>query len=191
MSYINLSVFNSSGLKPADIFFLAQIKQTETEYLIEKFTDSDYNRFKELNLIEHIKQGKKDEHLYKSLRLSQQGKDLMSELEEAVVEEQDDVVFLWLAEHYVNIGKEVGNKARTKRHIRDFRIKSGLQKNNLIKVCLDFIKDDDVMVFNNVLEFAFYKAPTAFQTRFNLEDSRLYKHYLKHKKRLEPTFEQY
>lgn len=40
-------------------------------------------------------------------------------------------------------------------------------------------------------KFAFFKGLNAFQTRFNLEDSRLYKHFLKNRERIEKTFEEY
>lgn len=189
--YINLSVFTKSGLEFSDLIFLAAINQTETEWLIKNLNEVVYSRFKELNLVKHINRKKKDEHLYNSLRLDVAGKELLAELEEAEVEEQDKVVLDWLCKEYEKRGKSSGNKKRTARHIRDFRIKSGVQKNNLIKLCLDFISDEDNMEYNNILEYSFYKPMTAFQTRFQLEDSRLYKHYLKHKERLDNSFEEY
>jgi len=189
--YVNISVFKKSGLKYPDLIFLAAISQREEEFLIESLSEDDYNRFKELFLVEHIKQKSKKEHLYTSLRLSSKGKELLSDLEEAPVEEEDEKILNWLCDHYVKIGKTTGNKKRTARHIRDFRLKSGIEKNNLIRLCLDFLQDEDNMEYNNVLEYAFYKAPTAFQTRFNLEDSRLYKHFLKHRARIEKNFEVY
>lgn len=189
--YINLSVLGKSGLEYSDLVFLAAINQTETEWLIENFKDSDYERFERLSIIKHIKQKSKKEHLYTSLRLSDLGKNLLSEIEEAPVEEQDTKVGNWLINHYKQIDKQVGNSKRLMRHIRDFRLKSGIEKNNLIKVCLDFISDEDNMQYNNVLEFAFYKPLTAFQTRFQLEDSRLYKHYLKKEQYFKSIFEEY
>jgi hypothetical protein len=123
--------------------------------------------------------------------LSEEGKQLLSDLEEAEILEEDEKVLSWLCNQYLKLEKTVGNKKRTARHIRDFRIKSGIEKNNLIRLCLDFLSDETNMEYNNVLEYAFYKAPTAFQTRFNLEDSRLYKHYIKHKERLDSSFEIY
>jgi hypothetical protein len=189
--YVNVKILQSNGLLFSDIVFLATINQKETEFLVDNLSEHDYNRYKELSLIEHIKQKSKKEHLYTSLRLSQRGKELLSEIEEAEVEEQDIKILNWLCDHYTKIGKTIGNKKRTARHIRDFRIKSNIEKNNLIKVCLDFLQDEENMEYNNVLEYAFYKPLTAFQTRFNLEDSRLYKHFLKHRERIESTFEQY
>ncbi len=189
--YVNISVLGKSGLEYSDLVFLCAISQTETDWLIENLKESDYERFERLSLIKHIKQKSKKEHLYTSLRLSDLGKTLLSEIEEAPVEEQDEKVGNWLINHYKQIDKQVGNSKRLMRHIRDFRLKSGIEKNNLIKVCLDFISDEDNMQYNNVLEFAFYKPLTAFQTRFQLEDSRLYKHYLKKEDYFKSIFEEY
>ena len=189
--YINIEVFKKSGLQPNDILFLCAIKQCEEQFLIDYLTEDDYKRFEQLSLITHIKTSKKGEHLYKSLRLTQKGRDLMSELEEPVQIEEDYIVWLWLSEHYKILGKEVGNGKRTQKHIRDFRVKSGIQKNNLITLCLDFIEDEDNMKFNQNLEFAFFKGMNAFQTRFNLEDSRLYKHYLKKEQYFKSIFKEY
>ena len=111
--YINLEVFKKSGLQPNDILFLCAIKQTETEFLIENLTEDDYKRFKELSLVTHIKTGSKKDHPYKSLRLSQKCKTLMSELEipnvgEEHIRMRDYLISIYLS----NEDKErvVGNK---------------------------------------------------------------------------------
>lgn len=189
--YINLTVFSKSGLEFSDLVFLAALAQKESEFLINNLTDDCFKRLEALSLLTNVKSKKKDEHPYISLRLSEAGKQLLSDLEEAEVEEQDSKVLDWMCDEYIRQGKTVGNRKRTARHIRDFRIKSGIEKTNLIRLCLDFLSDETTMDYNNVLEYAFYKPMTAFQTRFQLEDSRLYKHYIKHKDRLDKTFEIY
>lgn len=187
--YINLSVLGKSGLEYSDLVFLAAINQTETEWLIENFKDSDYERFERLSIIKHIKQKSKKEHLYTSLRLSDLGKNLLSEIEEAPIEEEDKTVFEWLKNYYLKAGKEIGNGAKTQRHIRDFRIKSGIQKNNLIKLVLDFLAENEER--SKKLQYIWYYPKTAFATRFDLEESWLWSHFIKNKERLEKTFEQY
>jgi hypothetical protein len=173
------------------LLFLAGINQIQTEYLIENLTEDIYVYFETQSWIKHIKQKSKKEHLYTSLRLSDKGKEILEKLFELPIEEQDETVAKWLSEHYLKIGKQVGNSKRLVRHIKDFRLKSGIEKNNLLKLCLDFVNDETNMEYNNILEFAFYKPLTAFQTRFQLEDSRIYKHYIKHKTRLDKNFETY
>ena len=187
--YINLSVLGKSGLEYSDLVFLAAIKQTDKEWLIENFKDSDYERFERLSIIKHIKQKSKKEHLYTSLRISEVGKQLISELEEAPIEEEDKTVFEWLKNYYLKAEKEIGNGAKTQRHIRDFRIKSGIQKNNLIKLVLDFLAENEER--SKKLEYIWYYPKTAFATRFDLEESWLWSHFIRNKERLEKTFEQY
>ena len=187
--YINLSVLGKSGLEYSDLVFLAAINQTETDWLIENFKNSDYERFERLSIIKHIKQKSKKEHLYTSLRLSDLGKNLLSEIEEAPIEEEDKTVFEWLKNYYLKAGKDIGNGAKTQRHIRDFRIKSGIQKNNLIKLVLDFLAENEER--SKKLEYIWYYPKTAFATRFDLEESWLWSHFIRNKERLEKTFEQY
>ncbi len=187
--YINISVLGKSGLEYSDLVFLAAINQAETEWLIENFKDSDYERFERLSIIKHIKQKSKKEHLYTSLRISEIGKQLLSELEEAPIEEEDKTVFEWLKNYYLKADKEIGNGAKTLRHIRDFRVKSGIEKNNLIKLVLDFLAENEEK--SRKLEYIWYYPKTAFATKFDLEESWLWNHFIKNRERLEKTFEQY
>ena len=189
--YINFKVLQDLLLQPEDVVFLTAIKQKETDYLVETYWKESLERLEGRSFIESIKTSKKGEHHYARLRLSKAGRKLMEALETPPVEEEDKTVFEWLKKHYLKMGKEVGNGAKTQRHIRDFRIKSGICKNNLLKLCLAFLQDEDNMTYNNILEYAFYKAPTAFETRFNLEESRLHKYYLKREPYFKSIFEDY
>ena len=191
MSYINFKVLADTRLQPQDVVILIAIKQKETEYLIETYWLDTLDRLEARSLIEYIKTIKKGAHPFTGLRLSSAGKKVLDALGEAEVDEEDKVVFEWLKSHYKKIGKEIGNGAKTQRHIRDFRIKSGIQKNNLIELCLAFLRDEDNMQYNNILEYAFYKAATAFETRFQLEESRLYKYYLKREAHFKSIFKEY
>lgn len=187
--YINLKVFQSSGLHFADIVFLAAISQRDSEFLINNLTDDCFKRFEALSLLTNVKSKKKDEHPYISLRLSEKGKQLLSDLEEAEIEEQDLKIFEWLENHYRKLGKDIGNKAKTKRHIRDFRIKSNVEKNNLINLVLDFLEENEER--SKKLEYIFYYPKTAFETRFNLDGSWLWNHFEKNRERIEKTFIEY
>jgi hypothetical protein len=187
--YVNLSVLGKSGLEYSDLVFLCAINQTETDWLIENLKESDYERFEGLSLIKHIKQKSKKEHLYNSVRLSDLGKSLLSELEEAEIAPEDKTVFEWLKNYYIKAGKDIGNGAKTQRHIRDFRLKSGIQKNNLINLVLDFLAENEER--SKKLEYIWYYPKTAFATRFDLEESWLWNHFIRNRERLEKTFEEY
>lgn len=186
--FINFKVYEKYNLRLGDVELLTAIKQKDVSFLINNLEEPAYERFKSLNFIKHVKATKKGEHLYTSLRLASK---VLEELEEAEVEEQDKKVFDWLKDHYKKMDKEIGNGAKTLRHIRDFRIKSGIEKNNLLRLCIDLLSNEEFMEFNHKLEFLFFKSPNAFATRFDLEESRLWKYYIKNKERLDKTFEQY
>lgn len=187
--YINFKIFEGKEFKPEIVVPLCAIKQKELNWLVENLSEDTYLRLFEDGFTKHIKTGKKSDHKYVSLRLSDKGEQMLKLIEEAPNEEEDEKIFEWLKSHYLKAEKEIGNGARTKRHIRDFRIKSGIEKNNLIRLVLDFLKENEEN--SRVLEYVFYYPKTAFATRFTLEDSWLYKHYLKNEDRLKQTFEQY
>lgn len=185
--YINITVLSKSGLEYSDLVFLAGIKQVDKEVL-EKLTGDVFNRLEGLSLLTSIKGKKGDNPIY-NVRLSDKGKKLLNELGESPVEEDDKTVFEWLKNYYLKVGKEIGNGAKTQRHIRDFRIKSGIKKNNLIKLVLDFLAENEEK--SRKLEYVWYYPKTAFATRFDLEESWLWSHFIKNKDRLEKTFEDY
>lgn len=187
--YINFTVLEKYGLLPADVLFLAAIKQTELNYLQETFTEVDYSRFNELSLVKHIKAKRKYESALVSLRLNDKGLQLLEEINSAPIEPEDQLIFDWISKHYKEAGKEVGNRRKTLDHIKDFRIKSGIQKNNLIKLCVDFLKDNEER--SNKLQYIFYFPKTVFATRFDLEESWLYSFYLKKEDYFKSIFEEY
>lgn len=187
--FINLKVFQKSGLQFGDLIFLCGISQRDSDFIVENLTEDCFKRLEALSLLTNVKSKRKNEHPYISLRLSEKGKQLLSELEEAPVEPEDKTVFEWLKSYYIKAGKEIGNGAKTQRHIKDFRLKSGIQKNNLINLVLDFLAENEEK--SKKLEYIWYYPKTAFATRFDLEESWLWAHFTKNKERLEKTFEEY
>lgn len=141
--YINISVLSKSGLEYSDLIFLAAINQIETEWLIENFKDSDYERFERLSLIKHIKQKSKKEHLYVSLRLSDEGKQLLVNLSyEGAVDSETDIIADWLINIYKSkSGGIVKNKTETKRRIQWFKTATQIKGNKLAVLLQCFIQD--------------------------------------------------
>jgi hypothetical protein len=185
--YINFQLFKNSGLENSDIYFLAAAKQIE-KTVLEELTEQTFNRLNSLGLLTTVK-GRKGDNPLHNVRLSKKGKDLLNDLEQAPILEEDKTVFEWLKNYYLKADKEIGNGAKTQRHIRDFRIKSGIEKNNLITLVLDFLRENEER--SRKLEYIWYYPKTAFATRFDLEESWLWNHYQKNKERLDNSFEKY
>lgn len=183
--YINLSK-TQKYLNRGDLELLCAIKQVNTNYLDEELKESDLRRFEALEFIEQVKTPKKGQT---PLRLTKKAKNYLNEIAEAETLLEDEIIFNWLKSYYLKAEKEIGNGAKTKRHIRDFRVKSGIEKNNLINLVLDFLKENEER--SKKLEYVFYYPKTAFDTKFTLDGSWLWNYFEKNRERLEKTFEQY
>jgi hypothetical protein len=179
--------------------FLARINQISTTWLIDNLTEDIYSHFEAQSWIKHIKSKSKKEHLYNSLRLSDKGRNYLRDLFKEQKGNDDDRELLdWLIEYYRIKGKDVGNPNRTLDYMVKFRLETGIEKNNLAILIKDFLQDPYVEDSSKVLEFAFFypkKITTdngrtiAYETRWDLHDSWLFKHYQKNKQKLETLFE--
>lgn len=178
--YINFKNFEKSGLSCEELILLCAIKQDNTAFISSR-----------LELLPALKeltkeiQGKPKQPRIEKIRLSDKGKDLLDKLENVEVSEDTEVIFDWLANYYKKLGKEVGNSNKTKRWIEIFSEKSGIKRNNLVKLCKAFISDETNMEYSHKLEYVFYKAKTQWETKFILEESRLYNFYLRNKEKFD------
>ena len=184
MNYINFKILRKHNLTPEQLIQLLAIKQKEVDFI----NTDVLSEFDNLGYTTYVK-GKKDVLKSELVRLSGNGKKLLEDIGTPDVEEEDEKIFEWLKNHYLGLGKEIGNGAKTLRHIRDFRVKSGIEKNNLIKVVLDFLAENEER--SNKLEYIFYYPKTVYATKFDLEESWLWNHFIKNRERLEKTFEVY
>lgn len=182
--YINFNIYKKHNLTPEHLIQLLAIKQKE----VSEINTNVLSEFDSLGYTTYIK-GKKDALKNELVRLSAKGKKLLEDIETPDVEEEDRTVFEWLKNYYLKADKEIGNGAKTLRHIRDFRIKSGIEKNNLIKLVLDFLAENEER--SKKLEYIWYYPKTVYATKFDLEESWLWNHFIKNKERLEKTFETY
>lgn len=196
--YLNFNILQNSGIEFSDLYFLLAAKQIQTD-ILETIPQDTLKRLETLSLVKYIKIPNKKVNPLHYLRLSDKGKRLLNDLELRVVDESDLIVFKWLEKYYLDRGKQVGNPQRTINHIKNFRIESGICKNNLIKLCVDFLNSEYVDENSRVLEYAFFypkKITTdgktiAYLAQWDLHDSWLYNHYVQNKERLEKTFEEY
>jgi len=142
--------------------------------------DEDVTILEEKGYIKYIK-GKKSDSAFSKMRLDKKGTKFLNDLDEPDVEEQDVTIFDWLSKIYKDREKQIGNGKKTKRLIASFREKSGIEKNHLAFLCNTFINDDSEQEYSHKLENVFWKPANLFQTKFVLEDSRLWKYYNKKK----------
>lgn len=155
-------------------------KRDMSEEIARLINDDDLEVLEKKGYIKYIK-GKKTQSILHLMRLNKKGTAFLNSLDEPEVEDQDVKIFDWLAETYKKRDKQIGNGKKTKRLIASFREKSGIEKNKLAFLCNKFIGDDDEQEWSFRLEYVFWKPQNMFQTRFVLEDSRLWKYYNKRK----------
>lgn len=184
--YVNFDNYVNTGLNPEYFVFLLAVKN-RSEPIISLYFDKykDHSHFK-------FVKGTKNDTQQSKIRLSKEGEEVVRSLmASGGVTKEDEVLFEWLKKLYLKQGKEVGSERKTKEYIRDFRVLSGIDRNKLFTLCKVFLSDTDNMLFNNKLEFAFYKPPTAYERNFKLEESRLYQYYLKRKEQFDEVFKKY
>lgn len=171
---------------------LLTLKQAPKKDVTDKvasliINDADLDILEKEGYIKYLK-GKKDDSIIHRMRLGKKGTEFLNKLDEPDVEEQDVKIFEWLSGIYKKRDKQIGNGKKTKRLIASFREKSGIEKNELAFLCNTFISDDDEQEWSFKLEFVFWKPTNMFQTKFVLEDSRLWKYYNKRRQFFDKEF---
>ena len=188
--YFNLKYMETHNLVFMDIFILQIAKQQKSEDLT-KYLEKEKLRVQELlaaKLLKKIKGHKKDPEMSK-IRISKEGEEILSNIEIAEINGDDLTVFEWIKGVYLSREKVLGNQKKTKLYIALFRVHSGIDRNKLATLISAFLEDDRNMQYNNCMEYAFFKPQNAYNTKFNLEESRLYQYYLTHKVYFDEKFE--
>lgn len=178
--YLNFKEYLKIGLTPDILIFLLAIQQGEINYL----EDNEHILIKVEEYTRLIK-GTNKQTIIEKIRLNKKGKELLSKLESFEIDNDDEKVFSFMKEIYIQLGKEIGNSKKTKRYINWFKKETGITRNRLISLLRTFVSDKENMQYNNILEYAFYKPPTVFETKPKLEESRLYNYYLKKEEQFE------
>jgi hypothetical protein len=191
MAWINYEYLKQKKMSVYDFMILQTIKQNkyeDREKDIEKICDKcDIFYLEEEGLVEYIK-GKKSDSQYKKMRLTSKGESILDDISTAGVLEEDVTMYNWLAKVYKKEGKELGNMAKGKRMLAQFRAESGITKNHLAYLCKEFLNDEEAYKWSQKLEYLFFKAPSAYSTRFDLGESKLYQYYLKNKELFDNKF---
>lgn len=186
--YINFKLLETYGLIPQDVPSLQAIFQNKYEdngELIALICDSE--KFEQLELVSFIK-GTAKASKGSLMRLSTKGARILEEVQIPNIIQDDLDVYAWLESVYKKEGKEVGNAKSTKLLISKFRVHSGIERNWLAYLCKSFLNDEKEMEYSQKLEYLFWKPSNLFQTKFDIDQSRLYQYYLKRKEWYDAKF---
>lgn len=187
--YINFKYAVQKGITAGEILILQMCKQNkfeDTSENLEKLCTSDekhLKKFEEKGFIFYVR-GKKGDTIWKNARLSKKGDELLENITDSFgVEEEDEIVFDWLKKKYLSLGKEIGSEKKCKTLIAWFRKETGINKNNLVTLCKEFVMDEERMEYSKVLQYVFWKSENVFQTKPSLESSKLWGYYSKNKEK--------
>jgi hypothetical protein len=190
--YINFELAKTKGLTPTDVVNLQLISQNKTENLEGVIFDNIPLRilhsYQEQELVTLIKAKNKSESIHNRVRLTPKGHALLEDLQVPEVNEDDLQLYGWLESTYQREGKELGNRKKTKLYIALFRGHSGIDRNKLALLCKAFMNDSSQFEWSKRLEFLFFKPGNVFSVRFDLEQSKLYQYYIKHKEEFDDKF---
>ena len=193
--YINIELFEVLGLAYDDLIYLAAIHQKNGEWLQEKMPQEKYERFKELDLIKHVKAKNKQEHPYISVRLSDKATKFLTDLTfEGVVDQEVEVLMNWLVEIYKSKSNGIiKNKTEAKRRLHWFKTITQIRGNHLALLLKCFILDcyspdsgltvQEYMaqnprgVLNNMLDNICFSQESMFDKHKTLDKSPLWKYF--------------
>src|SRR6478609_6614141 len=115
--YINHNLLEAKGLSPEDFTVLCAAKQNRiedlSEYLKKHLTEAQIKTFETLSIVEYIKESKKNNTVYKRIRVNADGNNLIEDLTTPEVTENDLKMRDYLIEIYLaheDKERTVGNK---------------------------------------------------------------------------------
>lgn len=190
--YINFQLAKTKELTPTDVANLQLISQNKTESLWDIITETislqTLDRYQKLGYISLVKAKNKGDTIQNRVRLSPKGSELLEDLQVPEVNSEDLMLYDWLEATYKKEDKEIGNRKKTKLYIALFRSHSGIDRNKLALLCKTFMNDSSQFEWSKKLEFLFFKPGNVFSVKFDLEQSKLYQYYLKHKEHFDNKF---
>lgn len=172
---------------------LQLIRQNKIEDLSNEIqfeaSEDILSKFSTLGYIEYVKPKKKSDNVYKCVRTTSKGNAVLEDIETPEINEDDLKIFNWLEQIYLDAGKEIGNKKKTKMFIANFRVQSGIDKNSLAYLCQEFTNDESQYEWSQRLEYLFFKGASVFSVKFDINQSRLYQYYDRNKVKFDKQFE--
>jgi DNA-binding PadR family transcriptional regulator len=190
--YINFQLAKTKGLTPTDVANLQLIYQNKLESLWEIITETvslqTLDRYQQLGYITLVKAKNKSDSIQNRVRLSKKGNEVLEDLQVPEVNSDDLQLYDWLERTYQKEDKEIGNRKKTKLYIALFRAHSGIDRNKLAFLCKTFMNDSSQFEWSKRLEYLFFKPVNVFSVKFDLEQSKLYQYYIKHKEHFDNKF---
>jgi hypothetical protein len=190
--YINFQLAKTKGLTPTDVANLQLIYQNKLESLWEIITETvslqTLDRYQQLGYITLVKAKNKSDSIQNRVRLSKKGNEVLEDLQVPEVNSDDLQLYDWLERTYQKEDKEIGNRKKTKLYIALFRAHSGIDRNKLAFLCKTFMNDSSQFEWSKRLEYLFFKPGNVFSVKFDLEQSKLYQYYIKHKEHFDNKF---
>lgn len=190
--YVNFEIAKKRGLSPTDVVNLQLISQNKTESLEEIITNNIpltlLDEYQQQELVNLVKAKNKSVTIQNRVRLTPKGHALLEDLQIPEVNDDDLQLYSWLEKTYQKEGKELGNRKKTKLYIALFRVNSGIDRNKLALLCKAFMNDSSQFEWSKRLEFLFFKPGNVFSVKFDLEQSKLYQYYIKHKEHFDNKF---
>lgn len=190
--YINFKYMKEKDISIDEVIFLQMAKQQRYEDLghdirnFERSTKPMRNNMEIKGLIRFVKESKGI--IESRIRITPDGDKFLSNIETPEVLEQDLILFEWVKKVYKERGKKIGNMKKTKMYIALFRTHSGINKNRLVFLIKKFLEHEDSQKFSHVAEYVFFKPPSAYSTKFDLEESKLWKFYVAYKEHFDEAF---
>lgn len=191
--YINTNIvkhYNLNLQQVALLQILHQAKNEDVSEWLESYNgDLDVLHYK--GFLSEVKAKNKQESVYKRLRLSKKGREVLDAIETPEVTEDSLRIFEWIKQIYISAGKDLGNQKKTKMFIAQFSAESGIQRNALAFLIQSFINDESQFEWSKVLQYLFFKGESVFNIKFDLHSSRLYQYYLKNQNYFDNKFQEF
>lgn len=195
---MHININNLSKLKKplylTYLLILAHTPKTDVSNLLVSLPnkDEDLKWLLDNGYIIVIKGNRKDT-IYQKYRITKKTRTFLNSLLEPTVLAEDEEIANWITSIYKSRGKIVKSGKKTRRLIAWFRENSKIEKNCLAFLIKDFIslQEDNNFEYSHDVNNVFWRPENVFQTRPNLDDSRLYNHYLSKREWFDKKFKNY
>ena len=191
--FINTNIVKHHNLNLQQVALLQILHQAKNEDVsewLESYNgDLDVLHYK--GFLSEVKAKNKQESVYKRLRLSKKGREVLDAIETPEVTEDSLRIFEWIKQIYISAGKDLGNQKKTKMFIAQFSAESGIQRNALAFLIQSFINDESQFEWSKTLQYLFFRGDSVFNIKFDLHSSRLYQYYLKNQNYFDNKFQEF